>query len=294
VARQGGLGRGLGPHPPARQSSQSARGSGYHDLPIDAIRPNPYQPADVRRGVHWLPFADSIREWDCSAVLVRPAGDGYELTPGAPLARVQARRFARSRRWSARPTTTPAREALVENVQREELNPAREARVPAVDRDFGLTHEQVAGASRRAARRSRTCSGCAASTGDPGAVREHRSQWARARLARHADARSKRDCASGSSRRAVVRSSKNFGAPATTEPPKEGSDRRTADAPAACSSSRSAEAITGYAGEDPAGAGGRRDDRRSFGGLQDLERIYRRITDAKPRRRCRTARPRSR
>src|SRR5271169_7022671 len=85
MARPGGLGKGLGALIP---SGAAERGSvvtapGLQELPIAAIRPNPYQPRDRfdEEGIGAL--ADSIREVGLlQPVLVRPAGDGYELVAG--------------------------------------------------------------------------------------------------------------------------------------------------------------------------------------------------------------------
>jgi len=149
VARQGGLGRGLGALiPPGAAESKAATGSGYHDLPIDAIRPNPYQPRGSFDEESIGLLADSIREVGLlQPVLVRPAGDGYELIAGE-------RRWRAARRAGLRTIPSLVREtddnsaleqALVENVQREGLNPLEEAAAyQQLIEDFKLTHEQVA------------------------------------------------------------------------------------------------------------------------------------------------------
>ena len=149
MARQGGLGRGLGALiPPGAAESKAATGSGYHDLPIDAIRPNPYQPRGSFDEESIGLLADSIREVGLlQPVLVRPAGDGYELIAGE-------RRWRAARRAGLRTIPALVREtddnsaleqALVENVQREGLNPLEEAAAyQQLIEDFKLTHEQVA------------------------------------------------------------------------------------------------------------------------------------------------------
>ena len=149
MARQGGLGRGLGALiPPGAAESKAATGSGYHDLPIDAIRPNPYQPRGSFDEESIGLLADSIREVGLlQPVLVRPAGDGDELIAGE-------RRWRAARRAGLRTIPALVREtddnsaleqALVENVQREGLNPLEEAAAyQQLIEDFKLTHEQVA------------------------------------------------------------------------------------------------------------------------------------------------------
>ena len=118
-------------------------------LGIDEIIPNKYQP---RISVHPTALAElaaSIRQTGVmQPVIVRPAdGGGYELVAG-------------ERRWRAAMEaglgTIPAivRElsdeqsaewALIENVQREDLNPVERARAFANLSDrFGLTHAQIA------------------------------------------------------------------------------------------------------------------------------------------------------
>jgi ParB family chromosome partitioning protein len=93
-------------------------------------------------------LADSIREVGMlQPVLVRPAGDGYELIAGE-------RRWRAARRLGLQTVPALVREtddntalehALVENLQREELNPLEEAAAyQQLIEDFGLTHEQVA------------------------------------------------------------------------------------------------------------------------------------------------------
>lgn len=150
MARPGGLGKGLDALIPAGVTAPGAArsGPGLRELDITAIRPNPYQPRDHFDEAALGALADSIREVGVlQPVLVRPAGDGYELIAG-------------ERRWRAaqrvglvripalvRETDDGAalEQALVENLQRQELNPLEEAGAyQQLIEDFGLTHEQVA------------------------------------------------------------------------------------------------------------------------------------------------------
>ncbi len=149
MARQGGLGRGLGALiPPGAAESNTPSGTGYREVPVAAIRPNPYQPRDVFDEEAIAKLADSIREVGLlQPVLVRPAGDGFELIAGE-------RRWRAARRVGlqvipalVRETddNTALEEALVENLQREDLNPLEEAAAyQQLIEDFSLTHEQVA------------------------------------------------------------------------------------------------------------------------------------------------------
>ena len=87
MARPGGLGKGLGALIPSGAAEHAAAGlatgPGLQELPIAAIRPNPYQPRDRFDEEALGALADSIREVGLlQPVLVRPAGDGFELIAG--------------------------------------------------------------------------------------------------------------------------------------------------------------------------------------------------------------------
>jgi len=118
------------------------------EIDVSAIRPNPYQPRDQFDEEALGALADSIREVGVlQPILVRPAEDGYELIAGE-------RRWRASRRVGLQRIPALVRDtddgaaleqALVENLQREELNPLEEAGAyQQLIEDFGLTHEQVA------------------------------------------------------------------------------------------------------------------------------------------------------
>jgi ParB family chromosome partitioning protein len=149
VARPGGLGRGLGALIPPGTSDHPVQSvSGYREIPIAAIRPNPYQPRDVFDEESLGALADSIREVGLlQPVLVRPAGDGFELIAGERRWRAARRVGLQSIPALVRETgdDTALEQALVENVQRENLNPLEEAAAyQQLIEDFKLTHEQVA------------------------------------------------------------------------------------------------------------------------------------------------------
>jgi ParB family chromosome partitioning protein len=142
VARPGGLGKGLGALIPTGATERvggPADALGLQELPIAAIRPNPYQPRDRFDEEGLGALADSIREVGLlQPVLVRPAGDGYELIAG-------------ERRWRAAAIVRETEDrhaleqALVENLQRDDLNPLEEAAAyQQMIEDFSMTHEQVA------------------------------------------------------------------------------------------------------------------------------------------------------
>ncbi|ROR34338.1 ParB/RepB/Spo0J family partition protein [Inmirania thermothiophila] len=130
-------------------------GERLRSLPLDRIRPSPFQPRRAFDPAALEELAASIRaQGVVQPVVVRPApgGEGYELVAG-------------ERRWRAAQMAglaeVPAvvREvddraamamALIENVQREDLNPLEEALAlrRLVD-EFGLTHQEAAEAVGR-------------------------------------------------------------------------------------------------------------------------------------------------
>jgi ParB family chromosome partitioning protein len=129
-------------------------GAALRDLPVEQIRPGKYQPRSVFDTERLEELADSIRHQGViQPVVVRDLGDGqFELIAG-------------ERRWRAAQLAgidaVPAivREvadevaiamALVENIQREDLNPIEEATAlrRLVD-EFQLTHQEAAEAVGR-------------------------------------------------------------------------------------------------------------------------------------------------
>jgi ParB family chromosome partitioning protein len=146
VARPGGLGRGLGALIPASAIVDVT--SGLQELPVVSIRPNAHQPREHFDEEALAALAESIREVGVlQPVLVREAGEGFELIAGE-------RRWRAARRVGLQ--TIPAivrhaddasalQQAIVENVQRESLNPLEEAAAyQQLIEDFSLTHDEVA------------------------------------------------------------------------------------------------------------------------------------------------------
>jgi len=147
VARPGGLGRGLGALIPTGTVAEQA--GGLADIPTSEIRPNPQQPREHFDEEALAALSDSIREVGVlQPVLVRAAeAGGFELIAGE-------RRWRAARRVGL-PTipaiirvaddATMLQHAIVENVQREELNPLEEAAAyQQLIEDFALTHDEVA------------------------------------------------------------------------------------------------------------------------------------------------------
>jgi ParB family chromosome partitioning protein len=147
VARKGGLGRGLGALiPPV--TGEGATGGGYQELPVATIKPNRYQPREHFGEESLAALADSIREVGVlQPVLVRPVDEGFELIAGERRWRA-ARRVGLQTIPALVRTTDDAstlEQALVENVHRADLNALEEAAAyQQLIEDFKLTHEQVA------------------------------------------------------------------------------------------------------------------------------------------------------
>jgi ParB family chromosome partitioning protein len=146
VARPGGLGRGLGALIPTGVVSNDE--VGLQEIPTASIRPNPQQPREHFDEESLAALAESIREVGVlQPILVRAGGDGFELIAGE-------RRWRAARRIGLQ--TIPAivrtaddasmlQQAIIENVQREELNPLEEAAAyQQLIEDFSLTHDDVA------------------------------------------------------------------------------------------------------------------------------------------------------
>jgi ParB family transcriptional regulator, chromosome partitioning protein len=147
VARRGGLGKGLGALIPPGTDLDADPG-GLEELPVASIKPNRYQPRDHFDEEALGALADSIREVGVlQPVLVRPVGDGFELVAGE-------RRWRAARRVGLQTIPALVREtddsaalehALIENLHRDELNPLEEAAAyQQLIEDFGLTHDDVA------------------------------------------------------------------------------------------------------------------------------------------------------
>ena len=152
MAQRGGLGRGLeailGDAQPPRRD-QGAVGAGIKTVPVERIQPDPDQPRKRFGEAEIEGLAASIKEQGViQPILVRPAKDGIHIL------------IAGERRWRAsqaaglkevpvlvREVTADggAEIALIENVQRVDLNPMEEADAYARLRDtFGRKPAQIA------------------------------------------------------------------------------------------------------------------------------------------------------
>jgi len=129
VPRPGGLGRGLASLIPTGGSQGGA--GGQRELPVEQVFPNPDQPRTQMNDEQIAELADSISKVGIlQPVIVRPRDAGYQIIAG-------------ERRWRAARLvgleTIPVRImhadeseslelALIENLQRQDLNPVEEAR----------------------------------------------------------------------------------------------------------------------------------------------------------------------
>ena len=151
MARLSGLGKGLGALIPAdAMSVEAGEQPRLEELPVGSIIPNPHQPRVHFDEESLAELAASVREIGVlQPVLVRPgAEDGtYELIAGER--RWRAARRAGLAVIPAIVRTTDdlgsVERALVENLHRQDLTALEEASAyQQLVEDFSLTHEQVA------------------------------------------------------------------------------------------------------------------------------------------------------
>jgi ParB family chromosome partitioning protein len=146
MSRRGGLGRGLSALIPGAPDAGEA--TGLLEVPASAISPNPKQPRSKFDDEALAELAASIREVGIlQPIVVRKTGEGYEVVTGER--RLRAAKLAGM-------ATVPVvlrdsndadllREALIENIHREDLNPIElaEAFRQLLD-DLGLKQEELA------------------------------------------------------------------------------------------------------------------------------------------------------
>jgi ParB family transcriptional regulator, chromosome partitioning protein len=147
VARRSGLGRGLGALIPNEVVGD--RSSALLEIPITSIRPNAHQPRTHFDEESLSSLTASISELGVlQPVLVRSVGeDQYELIAGERRWRAARRAGLPTIPALVRSATDVAslEQALVENLHRQDLNPLEEAAAyQQLIEDFGLTHEQLA------------------------------------------------------------------------------------------------------------------------------------------------------
>ena len=118
------------------------------DLPMESLEPNPFQPRREYKDEALQSLADSIAEHGVlQPILVRPAGRAYQLIAGE-------RRFRAAQMAGLQRVPVVVRQAtddqalllaLLENLQREDLNVLEEAQAyRQLADDFSLSQEQIA------------------------------------------------------------------------------------------------------------------------------------------------------
>jgi ParB family transcriptional regulator, chromosome partitioning protein len=151
------LGRGLGALIPSRPAPEPAPAaqpaeavpSGAGMVPIEQISPNPYQPRRTFNDASIEELARSVREHGIIQPLVvtRTGDNKYRLIAGE-------RRFRAAQKAGLKVVPVVVKEtmtdsdvlqvALIENIQREDLNPIEEAYAyHQLHEEFGLTQEEI-------------------------------------------------------------------------------------------------------------------------------------------------------
>jgi len=151
MAKKSGLGRGLDALIPNWEDTQAfIPGDKVVMVPIDNISPNPHQPRKQFNSEGLEDLASSIREHGIIQPLILISADKpnfYTLIAGER--RLRAAKIAGLREVPAIVRSATEQEqlefAIIENVQREDLNPLERARAyqNLVD-GFSLTHEEIA------------------------------------------------------------------------------------------------------------------------------------------------------
>ena len=145
-----GLGKGLDALIPSTPDvQQPATGGGVSQLPVDAILRNPRQPRDQFDAKDLNELTASIREHGIIQPLIVSPETGGTYTLIAGERRLEAAKQAGLRTVPAVLRQVSDREllelALIENIQRSELNPLEEAEAyRQLTEEFGLSHEEVA------------------------------------------------------------------------------------------------------------------------------------------------------
>ena len=154
MAKLKGLGRGLDALLGAADEPAAAAGDSLGTLPIEALQPGRYQPRTRMDPEALAELAGSIKaQGVMQPILVRPLEAGrYEILAGER--RWRAARMAGLTEVPALVREVPDRHALaialIENLQREDLNPLEEAAgVKRLIEEFGMTHVEAAEALGR-------------------------------------------------------------------------------------------------------------------------------------------------
>jgi len=150
-----GLGRGLAalmgePAPGSDAAAARSASAGVREIPIEQLKPNPYQPRKVFNKEALEELAQSIKSKGVlQPLLVRRAkdGQGYEIIAGER--RWRASQLAKIHAVPVVIKEITDRDAveigLIENLQREDLNPVEEAGAfLQLSEEFGYSQDQIA------------------------------------------------------------------------------------------------------------------------------------------------------
>lgn len=146
TARQA-LGKGLGALIPEKGVPEGEGKKALQQCGIEEVQPNPFQPRKAFSDEQLQELVDSIREKGIlQPLLVRRKSDGYELIAGE-------RRWRAAQRAGLREIPILVRDvsdsemlelSLIENIQRENLNPIEEAEAyKRLMEQFHLTQEEI-------------------------------------------------------------------------------------------------------------------------------------------------------
>lgn len=160
AVKRRGLGRGLDAllsSSPVSELAPGERATGeqLRSLPVDLIRPGRYQPRKDMRDDTLGELADSIRSQGLvQPILVRPVADGkhFEIIAGERRWRAAQMAGLQDVSCVVRPIadSEAIAMALIENIQREDLNPLEEAQaLDRLIREFDMTHQKAADAVGR-------------------------------------------------------------------------------------------------------------------------------------------------
>ena len=131
----------------AISNSEAHTDKSLQTLPIDMISQSPYQPRQIMEPEALEALASSIRQQGVvQPIVVRKVGENYELIAGE-------RRWRASQQAGLQDIPAIVKDvndqeaaaiAIIENLQREDLNPLEEAQAFAnLIEKFGLTHQEV-------------------------------------------------------------------------------------------------------------------------------------------------------
>ncbi|MGZ8566900.1 MAG: ParB/RepB/Spo0J family partition protein [Actinomycetota bacterium] len=146
MSKRGGLGRGLSALIPG--APESGEASGLLEVPVNAVSPNPKQPRTRFDDEAIGSLAASIREVGIlQPIVVRKAGAGYELIAGERRLRAAKLAGLATIPVVIRDTddADTLREALIENIHREDLGPIELAEAfRELLEELGLKQEELA------------------------------------------------------------------------------------------------------------------------------------------------------